>query len=399
MEKKTVLLKGPLCSKSGYGEHSRQIARWLFANAEKLNLEIATELLHWGQTPWHVDAYAQDGLIGELLQAESKKKPFYDIAISVQLPNEWSPTLAKYNIGVTAGLETDRCQPAWIDCINRMNLVVTPSEFTKQCFVNTAKLSGKKLMTDIVVVPESFPDALLEKDVPELPLDLKTDFNFLVFGQLTGNNPENDRKNLFYTFKWLAEAFAGNPNIGVIFKTNAGRQTKLDKAVVKNLFHKLMFESNVNPVGPKFHLLHGDMTDEELAGLYRHPKIKALVSLSRGEGFNLTALEAAASGLPIIATDWSAPLEYLNLGKFIKVEANIAPVHPSRVDTLFPKDAQWAHPKEQDAKLRLVKFSMNSSMPKQWANDLKPKIIENYSFSAISKKYDTLFERVLSECF
>jgi glycosyltransferase involved in cell wall biosynthesis len=390
-----ILLRAPLLTLSGYGVHSRQVARWMFENIEKYNFELTTELLNWGNTPWITDVTAEDGLIGEILQASSNPKQVYDVTIQLQLPNEWNPNLGAFNVGITAGIEADVCNPSWIDCINKMDLVVVPSEFTKKTFLETASKANKKLITDVLVIPESFPDEILDPDLPELNLDLETNTNFLVFGQLTGQNPENDRKNLFYTFKWLTEAFAGNPDMGIIFKTNAGRQTKLDKAIVQNLLEKLCHETKANALGPKFYLLHGDMTNAEVASLYRNKKIKALVSLTRGEGFGLPILEAAASGLPIIATDWSAHTEFLNLGKFIKINYELKQVHPTRVDNLFPKESKWANPIETDAKIKMLKFISNQKMPIEWANDLKSKIIENYSFSAISNHYTKLFDRII----
>jgi glycosyltransferase involved in cell wall biosynthesis len=390
-----ILLRAPLLTLSGYGVHSRQVARWLFNNIEKYNFEITTELLNWGNTPWITDTTAENGLIGEILQASLNQKQIYDVTIQLQLPNEWNPNLGTFNIGITAGIEADICQPSWIDCINKMDIVIVPSEFTKKTFLDTASKTNKKLITDIIVIPESFTDEILEKDLPELDLDFETNINFLVFGQLTGQNPENDRKNLFYTFKWMSEAFSGNPDVGIVFKTNASRQTKLDKAIVRNLLERLCYETKTNVLGPKFYLLHGNMTNSEIASLYRNKKIKALVSLTRGEGFGLPLLEAAASGLPIIATNWSAHTEFLNLGKFIKINYDLKTVHPTRVDDLFPKESKWAEPIETDAKIKMLKFVSNQKIPIEWAKDLKEKIIEKYSFSVISEHYTKLFDRVI----
>ena len=179
---KTVLLRAPLLSQSGYGTHARQVARWLFEKADKNNnLDITTELLNWGGTPWHVDVYAQNDLIGRCFQASSNVKTLYDVTIQLQLPNEWCAELGKYNIGMTAGVEADKCNPAWIEPINKMNLVLVPSKFTKEVLESSGKITTK-----IVVVPESFPDEVLDINNIE-PLDFKTEtkFNFLVFGQIT----------------------------------------------------------------------------------------------------------------------------------------------------------------------------------------------------------------------
>ena len=192
--KKTVILRGPLCTSSGYGVHVRQVARWLFDYSDSQgNLDVVTELTAWGNTPWIVDVNEQDGLIGRCIQS-AQKRDKYDVSIQLQLPNEWNPFLADYNIGITAGVEATSCDPAWVMACNRMDLIIVPSDFVKQVLMNSGELKVR-----IEVVPEAFIDAVAKETVPELELDLTTDFNFLVFGQFTGNNPENDRKNIFYT--------------------------------------------------------------------------------------------------------------------------------------------------------------------------------------------------------
>ena len=52
--------------------------------------------------------------------------------VQLQLPDEWDSNLAKKNIGVSAFVETDRCNPQWIDKCNEMDAVIVPSKFTDQ---------------------------------------------------------------------------------------------------------------------------------------------------------------------------------------------------------------------------------------------------------------------------
>ena len=54
-----------------------------------------------------------------------------------------------------------------------------------------------------------------------------------------------------------------------------------------------------------------DFLEEEMTYLYNHPKIKALISMSHGEGFGLPMFEAAYNGLPVIATDWGGQCDFL----------------------------------------------------------------------------------------
>ena len=175
-----------------------------------------------------------------------------------------------------------------------------------------------------MVIHESFIDECLDDSIlglDNLVLDKKT--NFLIFSQITGNNPENDRKNIFYTIKWLNEVFKDNPDVGIVIKTNLGRQTILDQINCVSIITKVVNETKIGTNGPSFYLLHGDMTNKEVVGLYRHPKIKALISLTHGEGFGLPILEAAANGLPVIVTNWSAHTEFLSKGKFVKIDYNL----------------------------------------------------------------------------
>lgn len=391
-KKKTVLLRAPMLTMSGYGVYARQVARWLFGQAESRNdLEITTELLNWGQTPWYTDVHAQDDLIGKCLQASNYKQDKYDVTIQLQLPNEWCPELGKFNIGMTAGVESDKCNPAWIEAVNKMDLVIVLSEFTKKTFMNTG---GVK--TPIVVVPCSFPDEMLSQDnIKSLDMDVQTKFNFLVFGQMTGGDAASDRKNLPFTLKWLFEEFENDENVGIVLKTNFGRLSNVDKMVCENTLREF-FKTINKQQNPKFYLLHGEMSEKELVGLFKNPTMKALVTCTHAEGFGLPILEAAACGMPVIATDWSAHTEFLNLGKFIGINYALGDIPQSRVDnSIWMPGTKWANPDEQDFKKKVRKFYNASIIPKQNSEKMKATIHKKYSFQAVEKLYSEILKEIV----
>lgn len=392
-----ILLRGPLLSMSGYGTHARQFARYLQKLEETAapgSLKIVFEILPWGMTHFMLNPALEDGLIGYILDKSAKSQigageyQFFDYTFQVQLPDEWNVFLGNYNIGVTAGVETDRCNPAWVDCVNRMDLVIVPSEFTKQCFLNTGAVT-----TAIEVVPEYYPESYAGQDVSDVEsqarsrLDVQladTHTNFLFVGQFTGNNVDNDRKNIPFTIKWLNECLAGKEGVGVVLKLNAGAATQLDKKNVRKIVSDILREvRQPGQVWPKFTLVHGHLTDQEMIALYTHDKIKAMVSLTHGEGYGLPLLEQAVCGKPIIATNWSGHTEFLNRGKWLPVEYKVATIHPSRVDNkIFMPTAQWAFPSEQAFKKRVLKFLESPELPARWASDLASVVFKEYSVTS-----------------
>ena len=161
-----------------------------------------------------------------------------------------------------------------------------------------------------------------------------------------------------------------------------------------NMLRKLLGEVRQGP-GPTFYLLHGHMTEEEIATLYRHQKVKALVSLTRGEGFGLPILEAAACDLPVITTNWSAHTEFLRLGKSILIDYDLVEIPPHRIDNkIFIEGARWAMPAVDDAKKKLLKFRKSPSLPVTWAKKLGEKIRQNYSQQAVNKKYTATWKNI-----
>jgi len=376
---KKVIVRGPLLSISGYGEHSRQVFKWAISNP---NFDVRCEITPWGMTSWHVNPDNEGGLIGEIMQRSNSQEFEADLTLQIQLPNEWNPALGKVNVGISAVVETDRCNPAWVECCNRMSCVIVPSEFAKKALTNSGNLQ-----VPCLVVPESF-NPLMVSDEPGLDLpEVTTQTNFLLVGQVTGNTPDLDRKNIFFTVKWFCETFKDDRNVSLIIKTNLGTQSCFLRSQTVDIFKKLISEVRPGQF-PKVHILTGEMTPSELGRLYRSPKVDTLISLTRGEGFGLPILEAAANDLPVIVTGWSAHNEFLSLGKYVKVDYDLQQVHPQKVDgQIFLNGMSWSHPREEDAKKKMKKFASSKSVPREWAKELGKKIRSEYSTESINDKY------------
>ena len=387
-EKKKVVIRAPLLSISGYGVHSRQVFKWLETRGD---FDVRTQIVSWGNTSWMINPEFEDAAVGKIMNLSAPHEGQPDISFQIQLPDEWNSNLAKFNIGISAVVETDKCNPKWIESINKMDCVIIPSEHIKNTVLATGEVS-----TPLYVIPEWYIEEIDEDDIEEtVSIDFSTSFNFLSVGQFTGNDPENDRKNLFYTVKWFCEAFKDDKDVGLVLKINHGRGTTIDRHITRNKMRQLISEVRQGEF-PKIHVIHGNLTSSEMASLYRLPTIKGLISLTRGEGFGLPLLEASASGIPVIATNWSAHLDFLNLGRFIPINYNLVEIPESRVDDrIFLKGMRWANPIEEDFKKKIIKLRHKYSMPEQWALSLSSHVRDKFCSTSIISQYNTMIKEML----
>ena len=391
MSRKKVLLRAPLLTNSGYGVHSRQLFTWLH---ERKDVDLVVECLQWGRTSWLLDSKLENGTIGKIMNCSQPfDKNEIDISFQVQLPDEWDENLGKINIGVTALVETDKCSSEWVEKCNKMDHIVVPSTFTK----NVLKRSGV-VSKPVTVIPEWYNPEIENKSGLAETLDderfnaITEPFTILMIGTLTSQMQQDDRKNIVNTIKWVSEEFADKKDVAILIKTNFGKGTTEDKRLCTEYLKKIKPVLGLGEY-PKIKLLHGNMKTKEVAALYNHKNIKMYVSATRGEGYGLPLVEAAASGLPIVVTGWSGHLQFLDKDKIGCVDYNLKEISESRVDNrIFKKGFRWAEPLEASFKREIRKVYKDHNESKTRAISMMKNIQTNFDNTTIKKQYDKLFE-------
>ena len=394
---KKVLLKGPVLTQSGYGHHARTVLRALRTREDLFDIYI--QPITWGHTSWMWEDNEERKYIDSLLEKTIKyvsEKGAFDISLQVSIPNEWEK-IAPVNIGVTAGIETTKVSPKWVEKSYLMDKILTISEHSKLSYENTEvevinEQTGEKVSVKAKGPIEyvSYPVRIFEPS--KIDLNLQTDFNFLAVAQLS------PRKNVDQLIKCFVDKFGDNEDVGLIIKANMAKNSLIDRKHTLAGFKRALEQFKDRKC--KIYLLHGYLNDNEMAGLYTHSKIKALISATHGEGFGLPIFEAAYYGLPVIATDWSGHLDFLyksmkqKNGKvkkkhmFSRISYTLAPVQEAVVwDGVIERGSMWAHPEEGSIKMNLEEVYKDYGRFKKRSKELQKWVCEEFNEEKQYKNY------------
>jgi hypothetical protein len=396
--KPTLVFQAPIATRSGYGDHARDLLHSLY-KLDKFDIKVIST--RWGQTPMDALNYNNEfhKWIVDNIIPKIEEKP--DIYVQVTVPNEFQP-LGFYNVGITAGIETTVCALDWIHGCNRMDLIITPSEHSKKSLIETiyneTNQQGQivrqhKIEKPVEVLFEGFDendfgtDTVAHIDVLD---DIKEDFAFLFVGHWLRGNLGEDRKNVGMMIKTFAMAFKDEKvKPALVLKTSSATFSVLDReATIAKIRQALGKDYNKVPV----YLIHGDMSAYELNALYEHPKVKAMLNFTKGEGFGRPLLEFSLTGKPVIVSNWSGHIDFLKSGAVL-LEGELKPVHESAADQFLLKESQWFNVNISKALIKIKDVYKNYDKYKTESFQLGKQNKQNFSLSKMTKLFDGILNQ------
>lgn len=380
-----LTLYAPIHSRSGYGDHAREIARSLV----KLNRwEVTILPCPWGGTPLSV--MTPD--LNKYTITHLKEQP--DIWIMLTVPPEFQRNGKYANIGITAGMETTLISQPWVEGCNRMDLIIATSEHSKKVIEGTQWTSNKgdvlRVDKPVVSLFEGLDENIWNRDmkysrsgqVANLLRGVKPKFNFLFVGHWLQGEQRHDRKDVAGLLQAYHKAFRDVPSFkqpGLIMKTSGAGFSVNDR---ENMLNKIMSITDM----PNIHLIHGELSETEMRDLYLHPKVKAFVSFTHGEGYGRPLQEAAACGLPVLAPNWSGQADFLQ-AKHIPLAGKLENVHQSAVwENMILKESQWFYVDVDYAAKVMKKVFDQYEKFEPKARLLQREILNNFTHTKMTEK-------------
>jgi hypothetical protein len=332
-----------------------------------------------------------------------------DIHFQISVPNEFT-RIGKYNIGVTAGIENTAPKGEWIDGLNRMDMNIAVSKFVKYTFDHIVydkmddkkqKIGEVKMVKPMEVLFEG-ADLNIYKKTNEFSKELVDEmdkipekFVFLYTGHWLQGDLGQDRKDTGMLVKTFLETFKNKEKQpALLLKTSGATFSIIDRNAMLEKIEDI--KESVEGRLPNVYLLHGDMADEEINELYNHPKVKAHITFTHGEGFGRPLLEACFSEKPIIAPDWSGQRDFLNKNNAILLPGTLIDVHKSAVPAeMLQEGAQWFAVNYQYASQMMLKVFKEY---KKYTLPAKRLAISNkgsFSLKGMNKKFEEILDKYL----
>lgn len=413
MSKPLCVFQSPIWTRSGYGDWAESVAKSLL-RYDKFDLRLVPT--RWGhcskknlQADLDKDVETQS-LLPKILQKPLDRQP--EIYIQCTIPNEFQP-VGKFNIGMTAGIESTIAAAPWIEGLNRMHFNVATSVHAQKIFQQADYTKNYtdgrppevlKLQKPCEVLFWGANTSIFNKtDVSNGHLDkfmstIKEDFAFLFVGQWTANNMNADRKDIGMLIKTFIETFRGvskDKRPCLILKTSGAAICKMDKYECIGKLKSIISAFGNSSENPSIYILHGELTDIEMNALYNHNKVKAHVSFTHGEGFGHPLLLASLSGKPILAPNWSGHLDFLDPKYCKMLPGEIKQIPGEAVNEWFIKESGWFNVNYVAAQEIMMNVFNHYDSYLNRAEELRKINHEKFSIQAMDKVFHEMLDRVI----
>ena len=402
MSKPLLIYQAPVATRSGYGDHARDILKSIF---EYDKFDVVTLATRWGNTPQNqIDPSTEFGQkLLSTIGKEITKQP--EVHIQMTVPNEFQKK-GKFSIGITAGIESTLAPKDWIDGCNRMDLIIVPSKFAKDVLQqtvydekdrNTGQLIRQHKITKPIEVLHEGVD-LNTYLTPNTDVDvlegIDTDWNYLFTGHWLKGDLGKDRKDVGMLIQTFCTVFQKTPKKkqpGLILKTSSAGFSVMDR---ENISKKIKdVKRQFGDKCPPIYLLFGDLTDDQMASLYHHPKVKAMISFTKGEGYGRPLCEFTLTGKPILTTKWSGHVDFLPEEHTVFLEGGLDDIHESAADNFLLKEAKWYQVNYSHAAGMMDKVFSGYKQYLKKSKGLVGNTKKNFSLESMHDKFGLIMDR------
>lgn len=403
MNKPSLVISCPIDTYSGYGARARDFVKALI-NLDKYNVNILPQ--RWGHTPeFFLDDNEEWTYLKKYLINGLQEQP--DIWIQHTIPPEFQP-IGKFNIGLTAGIETTNCKPEWIQGLNKMNLIIGSSAHTIDVFKNSTYQQVDKRNNEVVgtiqlqkpleVLFEGVDTTVYKPEKSNFKLNkVKEDFCYLFVGHWMQGNVGEDRKNVGLLVKGFLELFKNKKNPpALILKTSSGTTSHMDRNNILKKIDVIKKSINADKL-PNIYLVHGDLSNQEMNSLYNHKKVKAMVSLTKGEGYGRPLLEFTMTKKPVITTGWSGHLDFLDPNLSILLSGELKNVDKSAANNWIISDSKWFNVDLQSFANAMMAVYTDYETYLRRGKSQGTKNKKEFSLEAMQNKLDSIFDKHIPE--
>ena len=398
--KPTCIVSCPIDTFSGYGHRSRDFVRSLIeVKSDDWDIKILPQL--WGNTPWgFLDN--NDPLKSRFI-SQVNQQP--DVWIQVTIANEFQ-RIGKFNIRVTAGIESTCPPPNFIEGMNRMDLNLVSSNFTKDTFKQVEitqndqqgnPIKTVKLERPIEVLFEGLDTNTYYKKPNKSGLldNIDESFCFLFTGHWLPGSFGEDRKNVATLVETFLRTFKGRGSKpALLLKVNKADYSLLDKEEIYNNIRQIRNKFDHKENLPNIYLLHGEFTNEELNKINNDPKVKSFISLTKGEGFGRPLLEQAITGKPVITTNWSGHTDFIRPEYNILLGGELKNIHKSAANDWLIEQAQWFNVNTDIASKAMKNVYKQYKKYLESSRKQTQFLKENFSLSKMSKNLKTYMDAI-----